>query len=205
MTRILTKRGLIAAVIMAAAALFASVMPASAATGPDGFTILHADAGNIAHHCEVLGTGWDMYDNEVSAIVCVDIDTGGGESGYHATGAIEAYCEGHNSNGTTFDSACPIITIDGFLANGSSGAANASWSCNDNCSNGGRNYLYTETINYTDGSCTTHSVNDVWSTATAGTKIWLFSQTGSWLTYSVGADGANDGTGYTTGHYWICP
>jgi len=54
--------------------MMAAMTPASAATGTDGFTILYASQGNIAHHCEVIGS--DSYGSE--AIVCVDILTGTG-------------------------------------------------------------------------------------------------------------------------------
>jgi hypothetical protein len=204
MTWILKKRSLAAAAVMAATALFSGALPASAATGPDGFTILHADAGNIAHQCRMLGTGYDARGDFTDADVCVDIDTSGGESGYRATGAVEAYCETYE-DGTTFDAPCPKITIDGVFANGSTGAAKATWSCDDNCSSDARNILYTESINYTSANCEGNPVNDVWSEAAGGTSITLFTSVGSFVTYTVAADGANDGTADSTGHYWICP
>ena len=203
MTRTLTKRGLITAVVMAVAALFGSVLPASAATGPYGFTILHADAGNFAHHCEELGQGYDQYHNLTDAIVCVDIDTSGGDTGYRATGAVEAYCEiGGNAADLT---PCPMVAIDGSFANASSGAAHATFYCEDNCSGSVRNILYTETIPYTNANCTSAAVNQVWSQALGDTEIALYSGMGDWLPRSVGSDGSNDGSTYSSGHYWICP
>jgi hypothetical protein len=202
--RILTKRGLIAAVVMAVAALFASVTPASAATGPYGFTILHADAGNIAHHCEFLGSGLDEYHNGTAAYVCVDIDTSGTDTGYRATGAIEAWCYAEY-DGTGFYTPCPSIYVHGFFANASSGAANFSWSCDGNCLSTGRNIIYSTSINYTNANCTSNAVNDVWTALTGNTTISLFTSSGSFVTYSIAAYGANDGTGYSSGHYWVCP
>jgi hypothetical protein len=201
--RILPKRGLIAAVVMAVAALFASVTPANAATGPYGFTILHADAGNEAHHCEALGPGLDVHDNDSEAYVCVDIDTSATDTGYRATGAIEAWCYADPDGG--FYTACPEIHVNGFFANASSGASNFSWSCDGNCLSTGRNIIYSTSINYTDANCTSNAVNQVWTALTGSTSISLFTQIGSFATYSIAADGANDGTGYSSGHYWICP
>ena len=210
MTRILTKRmlpkrGLIAAVVMAVAALFASVTPASAATGPDGFIILHADAGNTAHHCEELGSGLDQYGNLAAAYVCVDIDTSATDTGYRATGAIEAWCYSYANGSTGFYTPCPEIYVHGFFANASSGAANFSWSCDGNCLSTGRNIIYSTSINYTNANCTSNAVNDVWTALTGNTTISLFNSNSSFATYSIAAYGANDGTGYSSGHYWVCP
>ena len=186
---------------MALAALFWAVTPASAATGPDGFTILHADAGNIAHTCHVLGTGLDKKGNTAEAVICVDIITGGGESGYQATGEIETYCQLSNGSYTQ----CPFISVQSFFSNGSSGPVFGDWACTSSCSSNGRNYLYIHTIDYTSASCTTNSANDVWTTAQEYTEIQLYNSGGGLNTFTVGAHAANDGPDYTTGHYWICP
>jgi hypothetical protein len=202
MTRTLTRKGLIAAAVMAVAALCSSALPASAATGPYGFTILHADAGNIAHHCEKLGQGYDQHHNLTDAIVCVDIDTSGGETGYQATGAVEAYCE---INGNAADlTPCPGVTIEGSFANASSGAAVATFGCEYNCGSV-RNILYVETIHYTNASCTSSAVNQVWTQAEGLTEIDLYSGSGDWLPFTIASNGSNDGSTYSSGHYWICP
>ena len=202
MTRNRTIRGLVATVGMALAALFWTVTPASAATGPYGFTILHADAGNGAHTCHILGYGFDKNGNSAEAIICVDIDTGGGSYGYQATGAIETYCQ--LSNGA--DTQCPFILVEGFFSNASSGPAYSSWSCvTSSCSSSGRNYLYVHTTDYSSASCTTNSANNVWSTAEGNTEIQLYNSGGGLETFYVSDHAANDGNDYSTGHYWICP
>ena len=85
-------RGLIAVPLMAIAALLAGIMPASAATGPDGFTILYADSANIVHQCGVVVTNSAGYEG----VVCVDINTYADSSGYYATGAVEVICQHGN-------------------------------------------------------------------------------------------------------------
>ena len=35
--------------------VLAGQLPASATTGVDGFTVLYATRGNVAHHCQVIG------------------------------------------------------------------------------------------------------------------------------------------------------
>ena len=200
--RILPKRGLIAAVVMAAVALFGSVTPASAATGPYGFTILHADAGNGAHHCGVLATGIDTGTGTVvEAIVCVDIDTSGSGSVYRATGAIEAFCS--IPNGATVR--CGSISVHAFFANASSGAADFNWSCSGSSCSTGRNIIYGSSVNYNGTSnCTSNPANDVWTTALGNTSIEL-PNTSDLVVGTVWPAIYNDGTGYSSGHYWVCP
>jgi hypothetical protein len=196
MNRKLRGMGLLAVPLLALAALLGSVLPATAATGPDGFTILDADSGNVAHHCEVLGTNG----NGVQAVVCVDIDTYGDSSGYYATGAIEAYCQ---DGSASYLVACSYIHIDGIFANQDSGATTAGYTCNGDCPSG-RKILYVTTYDYTGGAnCTSSSGHDVWTEA-AGDTVMDTPDIGSW---SIGTayHTANDGSNYSSGHYWVCP
>ncbi len=196
MIRKLRGMGLIVIPALAVAALLGSVMPASAATGPDGFTILYADSGNIVHHCEVLGT--DGTDQQ--AVVCVDIVTGETSDGYYAEGEVEAYCQ--TTGGVTIQ--CHGIYLDGLFANaGSSGYAATTEGCSDisgpACPTG-RLVLSIWSYDYTSGQdCTTTSTHDVWDEVVGDTDITTYN--GS---YEVELTGANDGSSYTSGHYWVC-
>ena len=203
--------GLIVAVLMAVTALLGHAMPANAATGPDGFPILYADSGNVVHQCEVIGSDYGpaytgSTPTTLDAVVCVDIDTTYDSAGYYATGAVEAFCEENDNASETFP--CPIINIDSIFANADNGATTASYNCEDNCG-GGRPTLYTATFSYTGGAdCTSSSGHDVWSEATGDTTIYLPAYSDGLYydnIYSISPNGANDGTNYSSGHYWVCP
>jgi hypothetical protein len=195
MIRKLRGMSLLAVPVMAVAALLGSVMPASAATGPDGFTILHADSGNIVHHCEVIGTDGASQ----QAVVCVDILTGETSDGYYAEGQVEAYCQ--TTGGVTI--ACQGIYLDGLFASaGSSGVPSATQGCSNisgpACGTG-RLIIPIWSYDYTNSNCTTTSKNDVWAEVVGDTDITTYNGN-----YLVQLTGANDGSSYSSGHYWIC-
>jgi hypothetical protein len=185
---------LLAVPVLALAALLGSVMPASAATGPDGFTILYADSGNLVHHCEVIGTDAD---DDQQAVICVDIDTHVTAEGYQATGEVEGYCQNKN---TGVALACQDMTLDGVYANASSGAVDNEYVCNDGGCPAGRVVLPITTFDYSTANCTTSSANDVWDEVLGNTEITTSS--GDYLLLLTGP--SNDGTSYTSGHFWIC-
>jgi hypothetical protein len=186
--------GLVAVPLMTLAALLGGVLPANAATGPDGFPYLYADNGDIVHQCQVLQTGADGD----KAVMCVDIDTYGDSSGYYATGAIEALCE----NSASVVVQCRAIYLHGFLANADSGPTYSSNSlCTDGC-RAQRFTIYTATYSYTSGHCTS-SGHDVWDAAMGDSYIGT-SDSPTVITLADSGK-ANDGSDFSTGHYWICP
>src|ERR1700730_2373112 len=175
----------------AAGMMMAAVSPASAATGTDGFTILYASQGNIAHHCEVIGS--DSYGSE--AIVCVDILTGTGSTYYWSRAQIEAFCY---KNGVTEQ--CAQVDVTGTWANGSvKNYGMGQWVCGHQfgaCATG-RNNVISAALYYSSASgCSseTNSTYDVWTVATQGTEIEL----------PVSAKWVYLGSNYSTGHYWVC-
>jgi hypothetical protein len=191
--RTFSKRGLIAAAIMAIAMLAGNALPASADTGPDGLTILYADDGDLVHDCVQIGTDQEGYD----AVVCVDIDTYGSGDTYYATGEIEAYCQ----DGSAADLVnCDSITIDGIFANQSHGGYEETTSCSGSACGGGRFIYAIDTFDYTNTDCTTALSNEIWAEAAGDTQI----DTPGGGDFTV-ADYANDGDNYSTDHYWVCP
>lgn len=182
----------LAAILSAAAGMMmAAVSPASAATGTDGFTILYASQGNIAHHCEVIGS--DSYGSE--AIVCADILTGTGSTDYWSRAQIEAFCY---KNGVTEQ--CAQVDVTGTWANGTGkNYGMGQWVCGHQfgaCATG-RNNVISGALYYSSASgCSseTNSTYDVWTVATQGTEIEL----------PVSAKWVYLGSNYSTGHYWVC-
>ena len=182
-------------------------MPASADTGPDGFTILYADSGNMVHNCEILGSdtdpgyvtdGSDVY----QAVVCVDIQTGAESDGYFATGQVEAYCQ--TNGGVAVP--CTEVYIDGVFANADANSPDseeeATFHCEDGHCVGSRNLDPIWTKTYVGGAdCTSSSGHDVWDEALGATYIGI---PGGDI-FSVQLFGANDGASYSSGHFWVCP
>src|ERR1043165_4069124 len=169
MRRIFTGMVLIAAVVMAMAA------PASAATAPDGTPILNAGSStnNVAHHCESLGQSPGFY----QAIVCVDINTTSGSTGYSATGAVEAFCQDVNPDHIHQTVQCKQIVIDGIFANATSGSQET---YNNLCIQFGAGscpagrfvWSAATPFTYTGGhDCTSSLGHNVWNVATWDTKI----------------------------------
>jgi hypothetical protein len=191
------------AVFMAAVAIAGTTVNASAATGPDGFPIIHASAGGAAHTCTILGTDDDYHE----AIVCVDINTmtSGGEA--FAQSEVEAYCQ--TIGGTVVQ--CANITAEGqYSASGGLGAMQPYYKfCGHqygSCPTG-REYLTGAWVAASaegDGNCghVLDSLAQVWSIAVGGeTTIEL---PGSDDTYTLSNTSPNDGTNESTGHYYVC-
>jgi hypothetical protein len=196
MIRAISKRGLIAAVVLATAALVSSALPASADTGPDGFPILYADSYDVVHDCEVIGS-YAATDDQ--AVICVDIDTSGAGDYYYATGEVEAYCE-HDDDASDLVG-CDYIGVGGIFANQSHGAYTGTLICDGDCS-AQRYILDIDTFDYTNTDCTTATSNDIWAEATSDTQIW----TPGGGEFFVDVTGNyNDDFNYSTGHYWVCP
>jgi hypothetical protein len=176
-------RSLAAVLLMSAAALLGSALPASADTGPDGFPILYADEANMVHHCIAL-------DTTNVAIVCVNIVTGETGDGYYATGQVEAYCQDGSDNYVS----CAEIDLSGGFANGAGSLQEPGYYCDGNCPSG-RVTLTLGSYSYTPGhDCTSSTKNDVWDLVLNGTEIVPPAEVPAWL---VG--------NYSTGHDWICP
>jgi hypothetical protein len=184
---------LAAILIVAVGMTMAAVTPASAATGTDGFPILYAGEGNIAHNCEVIGS--DSDGNE--AIVCVDILTGTGSTDYWAQGRIEAFCY---KNGVTVQ--CAQVDVSGTWANGTGiDDGIGQWVCGHQfgaCS-AGRNYITAAWTNYYSSAsgCSSepNSTYDVWTVVTAGLTGIELPVSGKWVYV---------GSNYSTGHHYVC-
>lgn len=200
MRRKLRGMGLLAALLLAVAALLGTAGPASAATGPYGFTILHADSHQRVDDCEVLGPAQRGYVERV----CVFIATGTTPRNYYATAGISAACQTIAGD----DVPCQGAYLHGILASGLgvSGYQTA-WNTCGSMGGGPCSSLYGEnlisgTYTFTGGhNCTNSIGHDVWAEAFGDTE--LISPLGSQR--YVWPSGANDGLNYSTGHYWICP
>jgi hypothetical protein len=200
----LSKRGIAALAVTASALLLGTAIPASAATGTDGFTILYADYGDSAHHCTVVGTPVDGYE----AVVCADIITSEVDSSdYDAYGQIEAYCQ--TTKGVMVECAQIYAYNQFYSASGDAFTGgdlicgHASGACSS-----GRNEISTMNegeIHYTSNSgCSSEpdSDHDVWTEVLAGTAIELPVSDHKVLVES--GSGANDGNSFTSGHYYVC-
>jgi hypothetical protein len=187
---------------MAAVAIAGTAVNASAATGADGFPILNAADGNVAHTCEILGTDDDFHE----AIVCVDINTmvSGGEA--FAQSEVEAYCQ--TTAGTVVQ--CANITAEGEIATGGTfGTMSYDKLCGHQhgaCPTGREtlNGAWVAVSAEGDGTCgqVLDSNAQVWSVAIGGeTSIEL---PGSDDTYTLSLTSPNDGTNESTGHYFVC-
>jgi hypothetical protein len=193
------------AVFMAAVAIAGTTVNASAATGPDGFPIIHASAGGAAHTCTILGTDDDYHE----AIVCVDINTMTYDGEAYAQGQVEAYCQ--DKSGTIVQ--CANITVEGeYAASGGLGALQPYYKfCGHQygaCPPAGdREYdtgPWVAASAEGDSTCghILDSVAQVWSIAVGGeTTIEL---PGSDDTYTLSNTSPNDGTNESTGHYYVC-
>jgi hypothetical protein len=190
------------AVFMAAAAIAATTTGANAATGADGFPIIHASTGGVAHTCHILGTDDDYHE----AIVCVDINTMTYDGEAFAQSEVEAYCQ--TTGGTVVQ--CANILAEGEI---STGGTFGSLSYNKDC---GHQYGACPTGRMTfeggwvavspegDSSCgqVLDSNAQVWSLAIGGaTEIEL---PGSDDSYLLSNTSPNDGANESTGHYFVC-
>jgi hypothetical protein len=211
------KRRAAACLALAVFGLLGTSASASADTGTDGFTILHAKSGQVAHKCTVIGS--DNEDHQ--AVVCVDIETVwfSDGSGYEAYGQVEAYCQ-EGSGSATIPIQCAEVDLDGTWADAGGDRRSLGIHCGHSygpCSVSGRNYDRIDDSNaddYTTGSeCSSqpNSYYDVWTVAIGGTSTQdTTSETRIELPFTdkwtyLGTGNTNDGTGESTGHYYVCP
>ena len=189
------------AVFMSTVAFAGIATSANAATGADGFTIIHASAGDAVHHC--IKAGSDSYGDE--AIICVDINTKtwydpqDGEYWGEAQSQLEAYCQNDGVIGQ-----CEGITMAGEYANALDSYTYGS-SCgtvNEGACPVGRKYAYSNwyltSPNYNCGS-TADTVANVWSLARAIKTQWVLPTSGITITLDYGSNG-----NYSSGHYYVC-
>jgi hypothetical protein len=190
------RKGFVAALgVMAALAITGISLPANAATGPDGFTILYASQGQGAHKCEVVGTR-DQYGNE--GVVCADLFTSSDGAGhYFVRGNVETYCQ----NSANVVVQCAGMESVSWLTAGNGvsthtpvfGCGHAAGACPV-----GRWNNYTDGFEYsTNSGCASNpdSLNQVWNIDwIAGTFIEL-PQSDKTVTPSAN---------WSTGHYYIC-
>jgi hypothetical protein len=158
------KRNLLALALTATALLVGTSMPASAATGEDGFPILSASHADGAHKCAVVGK-YGAY----QGVVCADIITSEvNGSDYYAYGQIEVICQ-HIVGSTATDVQCAQVDAYGEMSSAQSGAVQAGGEllC-------GHQYGWIEL-------------------PVVAKNIYL--EAGS---------GANDGSNFSTGHYYVC-
>ncbi|HEX3513595.1 MAG TPA: hypothetical protein VHT26_06310 [Trebonia sp.] len=190
------RKGFVAALgVMAGLAITSIAVPASAATGPDGFTILYASQAQGAHKCEVVGTR-DQYGNE--GVVCADLWTSSDGAGhYFVRGDVEAYCQ--NSANVVVE--CPSIESESQLTAGNGvstrtpifGCGGALAACPV-----GRWNDYTDGFEYTTNTgCASNpdSLNQVWNVALMGGTFIELPQSDKTVTPSAN---------WSTGHYYIC-
>jgi hypothetical protein len=110
------KRSLAALALTASALILGTSLPASATTGTDGFTILHAGYGDSAHVCGVVGS-----DDGYQAVVCADIITSEvTPTDYYAYGQIWAYCQ-KGSGSTAVDVQCANVDFGARRRDGQCG------------------------------------------------------------------------------------
>jgi hypothetical protein len=204
----LRKRSLAAIALTASAVILGTTLPASAATGADGFSILYASQGDtaMAHKCGVVGSA-DGY----QAVVCADIVTSEvTPSDYYSYGQIWAYCQ-KGSGSTAVNVQCAQVEFDGTFADAAEGVRGTvgSWVCGHQygaCSTS-RNELsmYNSRIQYTSNSGCGSDPNtnhDVWTNVDQGAEIEL-PVSDKWV-YLESGSGANDGSNFSTGHYYVC-
>jgi hypothetical protein len=191
------KRGIMALLFMTALAILGTSVPASAATGPDGFTILYASQGNIAHQCNVIGQA-DGY----QAVVCADVLTGTGSTYYWIEGQVEAYCQ--TTSGVAVR--CAQVDAAGRLSSGTGGDNPVgTWVCGHQygqCS-AGRNTIRTAAwYIYSASGCASSASAAVWMVAWGGLTQIELPVSDEWVT--LGSGNANDGSNESSGHVYVC-
>jgi hypothetical protein len=186
------------AVFMTFIAIFGISRSASAATGVDGFPILHASTSDEAHKCQIIGGAYDQNIGQyVDAIVCADIKTYVYDNDAWAAGWVEAYCQ---VEGTTTTVQCANISALGKIYSAPR-ELGATWSyCGHQygaCPTGRKTFGFGDTeVNYPGSACGTNpdDISQVWSLVWAGTTIEL--------------PGSDDNmtlpTSFETGHYYVC-
>lgn len=199
----MTMRSRMRLTAMLAGLVFAAVggfSTAGAATGPGGFTILHAATRDGAHHCEIIGG--DQYGNQ--AIICADLLTEptlpgftGPSDSYYVFAQAEAMCE--NSSGQLVQ--CANIKVGAELANVPSGIISVSTAvCGhaDGACPVGRFETYTGTEDYSNSNgCASNgnSAFDVWGIVAANATVIELPQSAKNVSLS---------SNFSTGHYYIC-
>jgi len=191
------RKGFVAALgVMAALAITGISLPANAATGPDGFTILYAAQGQGAHKCEVIGTR-DQYGNE--GVICADLFTSSDGAGhYFVYGNVETYCQ----NSANVVVKCPTMEAEDQLTAGNGVSTRSPINgCGGNALGPcpvGRWNTYSDSFEYsTNSGCASNpdSLNQVWNIdMMSGTEIEL-PQSGKIVSPSAN---------WSTGHYYIC-
>lgn len=190
------RKGFAAALgVMAGLAISGISLPASAATGPDGFTILYASQGAVAHKCEVVGTR-DQYGNE--GVVCADLFTSSDGAGhYFVRGDVETYCQ--NSSNVVVECASMESVSQLTAGNGVStrspilGCGHALGACPV-----GRWNTYSDDFEYsTNSGCASNpdSLNQVWNIDWMG---------GTFIELPHSDKTVAPSANWSTGHYYIC-
>ena len=129
-------------------------------------------------------------------------------SDYYVQGQEEAYCQqvqAPHAIGT-----CREIIFQDALYTGSGNQTDpVSGECADNCPTDGRATIQTARWAYSikaaqGGVCSSNvdSAYQVWGVDTYDQTQWTFPDGIMW---TLNGDGANDGWGESSGHYFICP
>jgi hypothetical protein len=191
------------AVFMTFIAIFGVSKSASAATGVDGFPILHASTGDGAHKCHIIGGAYDQgIGKYVDAIVCADLSPYllGGPNGDDVYGEadVEAYCQ---VEGTTTTVQCANIVATGELSAANGLRETYTWHCGHQygaCPTGRKVFGVggDRMVNWIDHACGTNpdDISQMWGLVLAGTTIEL--------------PGSDDNmtlpSNFETGHYYVC-
>jgi hypothetical protein len=199
------KRGIAALALTASAVVLGTSIPASAATGTDGFPILYASYADLAHHCTVVGHAVDGYE----AVVCADILTSEvNSSDYSAIGQVEAYCQttagvtvqcANIQAGTTLYDAVgeqvgPVVIYCGH----SQGACSTGKNVLSTLESNGSQFEYTSNAGC---STTPSSDHDVWDEVSAEIEL---PKSDTYFSLEQGGGNDSDGSVFTTGHYYVC-
>lgn len=169
-----------------------------AETGLNGFTILHATAGQIAHECAVEGYS---NDRTQEAVICVDLMMDNTVNGYGAYGQIEAYCQTPAGVALT----CKEIVIGGawaFAPNGGTVISAITGACGNGlgpaCSTGRLLTASQTELWFTpSSSCgyTAGSEQEEWTIDKANTNTIILPD-GEYIT--------KPSTTFETNHYYMC-
>lgn len=194
--------------VKTAAALFAASLAvvgisgtADAATGVDGFQILHGSSNQTAHKCKEIGAAVDpKIKAQVHGIVCANLYTYDNHGQTYVNSSVEAYCQVNYAGGRTKTVQCANIVSKVEYADGVGTRYIYSKTCGHEhgaCPTG--RYLVGETfqqVNSLGGSCGTNprSKSQVWGLALAGTQIEL-PGSDAFVTLS---------SNLSTGHYYVC-
>jgi hypothetical protein len=182
-------------------------MPASAATGEDGFPILYASHADGAHKCEIVGK-YGAYQDVVFADIITSEVT---PSDYYSYGQVEVICQ-HIVGSTATDVQCANVDEHGEISSAqpNSEVPTPEFVCGHQygpCATD-RNYIQTNKLleyNYISNSgCgeDPNTIRDMWMIVLQGTQIEL-PVVAKFVTLEAGS-GANDGSSFSSGHYYVC-